>query len=42
MAMGNIMALVWMAETKKFYIKQAFRLGHELSSSEIQTRYIAV
>jgi len=39
MAMGNIVALVWLAE-KRNLIKQAFQLGHELSSSEIQTRYI--
>jgi hypothetical protein len=41
MAKGNMMALVWMAE-KKFHIKQAFQLRHELSTSGIQTRYIAV
>ena len=40
MAMGNIMATVWMAE-KKIHIKQAFQLGHDLRSSEIQTIYIA-
>jgi len=42
MAMGNNMALVWMAEENKIHIKQGFQLRQELSTSKIRTRYIDI